>query len=121
MDLPYDLYYVNHCATHTYTLNNDNTILICYTNLSKTSFRRRLLMVFSNESRCRSANEPQTSVYSISILSEHIILPNDTFINSLSRLSFTANIFKAKILKIYQKNDFIMVIICFFEALILLK
>jgi hypothetical protein len=106
---------------NTSTLNNDNTILIYYTNLSKASLRRRLLMAPPDEFRCRGADESQASVHSASTLSEYAILSSDVSINPLSRLFFAANIFKAKILEACQKNDFITVIIYFFETLIFLE
>jgi hypothetical protein len=83
------------------TLNKDNTILICYTNLSKASLRRRLLMAPSDDSRCRGADEPQIFVYSIFILSKYVISPSDAFTDPFSHLSFTANIFKIKVLEAY--------------------
>jgi hypothetical protein len=78
-------------------------------------------MAPSDEFRCRDADKSQASVYSISILSEHEISSSDAFTNPLSRLFFAVNAFKAKILKAYQKNDFITMIIYFFEALTLLE
>jgi hypothetical protein len=103
------------------TLNNDDIILICYTNLSKTSLRRKLLMAPSDDPRCRGADEPQTPAHPTSILSEHATLSSDVFTDSLPYLFFTANTLKIKILKFYQKNNFITVIIYFFETLIFLK
>jgi hypothetical protein len=74
-----------------------------------------------DDSRCRGADEPQAPVHSISILSEHAILPSDVFTDSLPHPSFAANTFKAKILEVCQKNDLTAVIIYFFEALTLLE
>jgi hypothetical protein len=78
-------------------------------------------MASPDESRYRGADEPQTFVHPASILSEHAISPNDVFTDPLSRPSFIVNALKAKALKACQKNDFITIIICFFEALIFLE
>jgi hypothetical protein len=74
-----------------------------------------------DEFRCRGADEPQASVHPAFILSEYAISPNDVFTDSLSRPFFTVNAFKTKALEAYQKNNFITVIIYFFETLIFLE
>ena len=76
-------------------------------------------MALPNNPRCWGVDEPHA--FLIRILIKHLTPPSDLTIDSLPQTSFISNVFKAKALKIYQKEDFAIMIIYIFKALTLLE